>query len=138
LLEWHPELNIDWEALSEANKKRMQELAEEDQPEELVNVKLLPYQRESLAWFRQQEQSEFNGGILADEMGMGKTLQMITLLIDRPIAAPTLVVCPVVAMIQWREEIERYTPPDKLRVLLFHGKLFSIIPSSSSANIQLN
>ncbi len=59
--------------------------------------------------------------LIRKQYGKGKTLQMITLLVDKPLAAPTLVVCPVVAMIQWREEIERYTPPGKLRVLLFHG-----------------
>jgi hypothetical protein len=45
-----------------------------EQPEEIV-AKLLPYQREFLAWAVSQERSTVRGGILADEMGMGKTLQ---------------------------------------------------------------
>ena len=45
------------------------------QPEEVL-VPLLPYQRQFLAWGVSQEQSSVRGGILADEMGMGKTLQV--------------------------------------------------------------
>ena len=46
-----------------------------EQPEEIL-VPLLPYQRQFLAWGVSQEQSSVRGGILADEMGMGKTLQV--------------------------------------------------------------
>lgn len=45
-----------------------------EQPEEIL-APLLPYQRQFLAWAVSQEQSSVRGGILADEMGMGKTLQ---------------------------------------------------------------
>ena len=49
-------------------------------PPELL-LTLLPFQRESLGWFLLKETSESGskGGILADEMGMGKTIQMIAL-----------------------------------------------------------
>lgn len=46
-----------------------------EQPGEIL-VPLLPYQRQFLAWGVSQEQSSVRGGILADEMGMGKTLQV--------------------------------------------------------------
>lgn len=36
---------------------------------------LLPYQKEFLAWAVKQERGDIKGGILADEMGMGKTIQ---------------------------------------------------------------
>lgn len=121
LKEWHPELNIDWEALEQENKERFARTEEFAQPAELVNVRLLPYQKEGLSWFQEQEESKFNGGILADQMGMGKTIQMIALLVSKPIPLPTLVVCPVVAMIQWKEEIEKYTVPEALKILIFHG-----------------
>ncbi|BDA51349.1 probable ATP-dependent helicase rhp16 [Coccomyxa sp. Obi] len=49
-------------------------------PGEIVAA-LLPYQREFLAWAVGQERSSVRGGILADEMGMGKTLQAITLIV---------------------------------------------------------
>ena len=54
-----------------------------EQPEEVL-VPLLPYQRQFLAWAVAQEQSSVRGGILADEMGMGKTLQVRRPAPDRP------------------------------------------------------
>lgn len=53
----------------------MQNMPFMEQPEEIL-VPLLPYQRQFLAWGVSQEQSSVRGGILADEMGMGKTLQV--------------------------------------------------------------
>mgnify|MGYP006075928877 FL=1 len=44
---------------------------------------LLPFQQEGLAWMVDNEQSVVNGGILADEMGMGKTIQTIALLLHQ-------------------------------------------------------
>ena len=54
---------------------------------------MLPYQKEGLGWLCAQEEGKVRGGILADEMGMGKTLQTIALMIahrSRSAVAPTL------------------------------------------------
>ena len=45
-----------------------------------VVLNLLPYQEEGYGWMAEQEVGPIQGGILADEMGMGKTLQTICLL----------------------------------------------------------
>ena len=47
-----------------------------EQPDEMTTP-LLPFQLESLYWMKRQEHSAYRGGVLADEMGMGKTLQAI-------------------------------------------------------------
>ena len=118
-------------------EQKRQALVPLAQPVNLVNVKLLPYQVEGLSWFCAQEDGPYKGGILADEMGkrftprvalsdlvgMGKTIQMIALLLLRPMPNKTLVICPVVALIQWKEEIEKYTLPGQVKVLIYHGKL---------------
>lgn len=44
-------------------------------PPEML-MPLLPFQKEFLAWALSQEQGVVKGGILADEMGMGKTIQV--------------------------------------------------------------
>ncbi|XP_057985212.1 DNA repair protein RAD16 isoform X2 [Hevea brasiliensis] len=112
-------------------------------PAELI-MPLLRYQKEWLAWALKQEESETKGGILADEMGMGKTIQAIALVlakremlwktqesngstllagssIDLSGTKPTLVVCPVVAVSQWVSEIDRFTTTGSTKVLVYHG-----------------
>lgn len=121
LLQWHEELNIDWEDLAQQARDRNDRLKPENQPESLINVKLLPFQKEGLAWLKDQEESKYLGGILADSMGMGKTIQTISLLLDKKLESPTLVICPVVALYQWKDEIEKYTHPGAVKIYIFHG-----------------
>lgn len=49
--------------------------AQMEPPVEML-MPLLPFQKEFLAWAISQEQGVIKGGILADEMGMGKTIQV--------------------------------------------------------------
>ena len=59
------------------------------------------------------------------QMGMGKTIQTIALIVHRPSTAPprrpTLVVAPTVALFQWRAEIEAKTAADAVSVLVYYG-----------------
>ncbi|KAJ2742748.1 DNA repair protein rad16 [Coemansia sp. BCRC 34301] len=108
----HPHLRHAWSSLGHPRAPEKIE-----QPHDL-KIKLLPFQQEGVAWMAQQEHSMFKGGILADEMGMGKTLQTIGLmLVNR--GRPTLVICPTVALLQWRSEIEAAT--DALSVFVYYG-----------------
>eukprot|EP00884_Botryococcus_braunii_P002146 jgi/Botrbrau1/11932/Bobra.341_1s0001.2 len=56
------------------------EMPQMEPPPELL-MQLLPYQKEFLAWAVHQERGPVKGGILADEMGMGKTIQAISLIV---------------------------------------------------------
>lgn len=58
-------------------------------PLELL-LPLLPYQKEFLGWGIAQERSALHGGILADEMGMGKTIQAISLILTHRTDDPQL------------------------------------------------
>ncbi|XP_022028565.1 ATP-dependent helicase rhp16 [Helianthus annuus] len=91
---------------------------------------LLRYQKEWLAWGLKQEESASRGGILADEMGMGKTVQAIALVLakralcrelDEPRVKTTLVICPLIAVMQWVDEIDRCTTKGSNKVLAYHG-----------------
>ena len=42
---------------------------------------LYPHQIQGLQWLQKQENSYIKGGILADDMGVGKTIQIITLIL---------------------------------------------------------
>ncbi len=51
------------------------------------------------------------GGILADDMGIGKTIQVITLLEDERIQHPesvSLVICPSSLLLNWQSEIQKF------------------------------
>ncbi|CAM9669191.1 unnamed protein product, partial [Ectocarpus fasciculatus] len=118
-----------------------------DAPPDLV-LPLLPYQREGLGWMVNQENNGVHGGILADEMGMGKTIQAISLILankpDRQSTTQlkvwkqsdarhnfkgitamsrgnTLIVVPTVALRQWQSEIVRFSREGSLKVLVYHG-----------------
>ncbi|KIY45440.1 hypothetical protein FISHEDRAFT_49435 [Fistulina hepatica ATCC 64428] len=111
----HPELRDVWGDL-EANIEVIKPTAAE-QPAGL-KLKLLPFQREGLFWMKKQEQSVWKGGMLADEMGMGKTIQIIALLISDA-QRPNLVIAPTVAVMQWKNELESHT--EGMKVLVWHG-----------------
>ncbi|KAJ7047850.1 SNF2 family N-terminal domain-containing protein [Mycena alexandri] len=111
----HPELKDVWGDLA-ANIPIVVP-TKADQPDNL-KLTLLPFQRESLFWMKKQEAGIWNGGMLADEMGMGKTIQVIALFVSDAVK-PNLVVAPTVAIMQWKNEIAAHT--DGLRVLIWHG-----------------
>jgi len=92
-----------------------------EQPQ-AINRKLKPFQLEGLDWLVRQEKTKYKGGLLGDEMGMGKTIQAVSLIMsDYPQKEPTLVVVPPVALMQWSSEISEYTD-GKLKVLIYHGQ----------------
>ncbi|KAF8308831.1 hypothetical protein DL93DRAFT_2063577 [Clavulina sp. PMI_390] len=111
----HPDLRTTWGDLEATIPIRKPEKA--PQPEGF-KATLLPFQQESVSWMRKQEEGVWKGGILADEMGMGKTVQMLGLLSsDR--RKPNLIVAPTVAIMQWRNEIETHTTG--FSVCVWHG-----------------
>lgn len=116
LFDNHPELKDVFPTLQNAPKYVPQR---SEQPSGL-SIKLLPFQLEGLHWLLSQESSKYNGGVLADEMGMGKTIQTIALLMNDTTKRPSLVVAPTVALMQWKNEIEQHTN-GKLKVYIFHG-----------------
>lgn len=63
----HPELLTVWDDLRKSGNNPTNILA--PQPEDVL-IKLLPFQLAGLAWLQRQEETRFNGGILADQMGL--------------------------------------------------------------------
>jgi DNA repair protein RAD16 len=122
LCEFHPELACIWDELETAPLITPVKVPQPDG----LSLQLLPFQLEGLDWLlKQEQQARFGGGILADEMGMGKTIQTIALLLAEPRGKPNLVVAPTVALMQWKSEIETHTN-NGLSVGLFYGQNRSV------------
>jgi SNF2 family DNA or RNA helicase len=86
---------------------------------------LRDYQREGVGWMEFLRRFSF-GGCLADDMGVGKTAQVLAMLETRralrqagePLG-PSLVVVPKSLVFNWKQEAERFTP--QLRILDYTG-----------------
>ena len=73
-------------------------------------------------------------------MGLGKTIQMISLMLaHRPEKKPraTLIVVPLALVEQWRLEIEEKTRDDSLSVVVHHGPKRTKGASIASARLSL-
>jgi SNF2 family DNA or RNA helicase len=81
---------------------------------------LRPYQVRGYSWLAFLRQWGL-GGCLADDMGLGKNVQTLALFQRDWQAAkkPSLLICPVSVVGNWRKEAERFTPD--LPVLVHHG-----------------
>ena len=69
------------------------------------------YQKTGFRWMKTMAAYGFSG-ILADDMGIGKTLQVITLLEDEKLHnsdSLSLVVCPSSLILNWQSEIEKFS-----------------------------
>lgn len=95
-----------------------------DQPAGFTG-QLREYQREGLGWLHFLREFGF-GGCLADDMGVGKTAQVLALLETRrelrvnDETPPSLVVVPRSLVFNWIQEAARFTP--QLRLLDYSGK----------------
>lgn len=111
-----------------------------------LRATLRPYQERGVGWLAFMERVGL-GAVLADSMGLGKTIQVLTLLeLERAAAAeqngivpsgargrtrtrpappprnrprPTLLVCPMSLVANWQREAARFTP--ELEVHVHHG-----------------
>jgi superfamily II DNA or RNA helicase len=88
-------------------------------PKSLENV-LRGYQKVGFQWFKFLTKSGL-GGILADDMGIGKTLQVLTLVLSEKEESkgPALVIAPTSLVYNWVSEAEKFTP--ELKVLAVIG-----------------
>jgi len=74
-----------------------------------LSASLRPYQERGIAWLQRLTDNGF-GAVLADQMGLGKTLQAIAVLTARPLDRPHLVVAPTSVVGNWAAELARFAP----------------------------
>ncbi|MCU0566560.1 MAG: DEAD/DEAH box helicase [Oculatellaceae cyanobacterium Prado106] len=78
--------------------------------------KLRDYQKRGVSWINYLETLGLNG-CLADDMGLGKSAQVIARLLQE--RTPTLLIAPTSVVGNWQKEIEKFAP--QLRSLVHHG-----------------
>lgn len=135
------------------------DLEESDPPAGMLTVSLMRHQRLALHWLLRQEGAlpgatlplRLAGGMLCDDQGLGKTIEMLALIVSNREPQPdvaswraavpavpcgdvcpdvselpqggTLVVCPTSVMAQWSEEIRGKVAPEAgLDMLTYHSK----------------
>jgi DNA excision repair protein ERCC-6 len=90
-------------------------------PSSLWN-RLFPYQRDGVRWLLGHFQTR-RGGILGDEMGLGKSTQIIaflaSLFISSKLDRPVLIISPATLLKQWVNEFHFWFP--YMRILLLHS-----------------
>ena len=84
-------------------------------PKNLDNV-MRNYQKTGYRWLKMLKENSF-GGILADDMGLGKSLQVIALLSSEK--SHSIIVCPTTLILNWVSEIKKFAPT--LKVLAVSG-----------------
>jgi SNF2 family DNA or RNA helicase len=81
-----------------------------------LKTELLQHQEEGLEWMFQRETEPFQlggedmpkGGIVADDVGLGKTLMAVAIIIANP-KPKTLIILPKSLVYQWKSQIELFT-----------------------------
>lgn len=83
---------------------------------------LREYQKRGVSWLQYLEQLGLNG-CLADDMGLGKSVQVITQLVNekesKENVPPTLLIAPTSVVGNWQKEIAKFAP--HLQVIVHHG-----------------
>ncbi|PHT89024.1 ATP-dependent DNA helicase DDM1 [Capsicum annuum] len=101
-----------------------EERAEKEQAEIvplLTGGKLKSYQLKGVKWLISLWQNGLNG-ILADQMGLGKTIQTISFLAHlkgNGLDGPYLVIAPLSTLSNWVNEIERFVP--SINAIIYQG-----------------
>ncbi|KAJ4954603.1 hypothetical protein NE237_011386 [Protea cynaroides] len=86
---------------------------------EAVFSKLFDYQKVGVQWLWELH-CQRAGGIIGDEMGLGKTIQVLSFLGALHFSKmykPSIVVCPVTLLRQWRREAKKWYPSFHVEIL---------------------
>lgn len=86
---------------------------------ESISSKLFDYQKVGVQWLWELH-CQKAGGIIGDEMGLGKTIQVLSFLGALHFSKmykPSIVVCPVTLLQQWKREAQKWYPSFHVELL---------------------
>lgn len=81
---------------------------------------LRSYQKEAFLWMKTLVKHNLNG-VLADDMGLGKSIEMISVIISDESCGPSLIVCPKSLCYNWRNEFDLWAPHKKIVNIIGSG-----------------
>ncbi len=93
-----------------------------DIPDSLLPI-LREYQKRGFLWIKTLKHNGF-GGILADDMGLGKSLQVICFLLSEYLESnhkenrKALIVCPSSLVYNWNNEIQKFAPDLPVKMVI--------------------
>lgn len=97
---------------------------------------MMPHQLEGTGRLKASENSFLNAALLADDMGCGKTLQLIALMLSNPLPSPTLFVVPASLAAMWMKALtEKYVKPS-MTLLYYHGQTKKTVTSNLLGNYE--
>ena len=88
------------------------------EPKETLNKVMRPYQLAAFKWLLTLRNHGLSG-ILADDMGLGKSLEVISFIESLPEKDPILIVCPKSLVFNWEAEWKKWYPSQE--VVLIDG-----------------
>lgn len=94
----------------------------------LQDFPLKEHQRTGLAWLQNlfdKAPNQCRGAVLADGMGLGKTVQLLAMICraieENPKLDPVLIVAPVSLLENWKEETDKFFGKKSPRILTLYG-----------------
>ncbi|KAG6549739.1 hypothetical protein Mapa_008719 [Marchantia paleacea] len=85
----------------------------------VIYHKLFDYQKTGVKWMWELH-CQKSGGIIGDEMGLGKTIQVTSFLAALHYSGlyrPSIIICPVTLLRQWKREVKKWYAPFKAEIL---------------------
>ncbi|MDD3051189.1 MAG: SNF2-related protein [Candidatus Cloacimonetes bacterium] len=107
--------NIIDEILTSLKERQLS--AESPIPIKISSI-LRTYQKRGFQWIKMLERFSFSG-LLADDMGLGKSVQALAVIKSLKERPTSIIVCPKTLVFNWIAEIEKFTP--SLRYLIYSG-----------------
>ncbi|MCM2675110.1 DEAD/DEAH box helicase [Alkalicoccobacillus plakortidis] len=125
-------LDVDWEVeWQEEMKDSLTKIYQEEPPlvhlPQLFTGELRAYQHQGVSWLAHLRRAGF-GGVLADDMGLGKSIQTLVYMLyvkdaqkkANESSEPFLLICPTSLLYNWAHEAKQFAP--SLRVFIHHGQ----------------
>lgn len=102
------------------------------------NGNLLPFQKKGLDFLLKTD----GCALVADEMGLGKTVEALSYLVTAPDAFPCLIIAPLVTLINWQREIEKFIMDSNGKPFLINkirsGKKQPLVGQTTLDNLNTN